>query len=416
MAEPPAAVPEEAFLGATAGRDTEEPGEPGETEETEEQARLRAERKAQRELEARRRARARCGCASPRLLRRGSEVTLGDGRALTAWLRDDGEASLTTFTQPVPGGPSTSVSAPLAELPFVVEGRGALVQTPARLLRVYASGPSEPFYLGVEIPPRKVPGDVVLATVDGAGGAPEPGPPPDVDQLWVGALTERETANCGRVVSRRVLTEAEEGAEPIAAFLVEYTPLGGETRTALVDERHARIFGLGRVEPCEHGVPLDEGPGEITVRAVGERFGVGPAWTFTLPEEPSDMPTALVIPSGKELREGTNPFLVGHRDPLDELFHDVDHAAVGFMAFVVVGAGMLAQFVYRARRKPKPFLVEIACPACEAELSLDLNAPETDGLFCPKCGRSAVYVAFGADGAPKATVVRLEKDHRPKAT
>src|SRR5690606_29970359 len=139
----------------------------------------------------------------------------------------------------------------------------------------------------------------------------------------------------------------------------------------LVDERHARIFGLGRVDACEHGMPLDDGPGEISVRAVGEGFGVGPAWRWSLPADPALMPQPLSLPEGKALDLEDNPFLKEPRDPLADLLDDdLDHAALGLMAFVVIGAVASAQLFYRGRRKRKPHVVDTTCPACKAKLSI----------------------------------------------
>jgi hypothetical protein len=163
-------------------------------------------------------------------------------------------------------------------------------------------------------------------------------------------------------------------------------------------------------------MPFEQGeagpkPGEVSVQTVSARFAIGAPWRWRLPGAAGEMPTPVELPPGVDLDLDDNPFLEAPKDPVEGLLSDEkDHVAFGAMAFVMIGAGVFARILYAGRRRRGRHLVDLGCPVCDAALSVDLEDPETDGMFCPKCGRSSIFVSFEADGTPKATVFELSSD------
>jgi len=369
-----------------------------------------------RRLQSIQRRRLACGCAMPRLLRyKEKEVTFDAEHGMTAWVRNDGSALLESFRLEEDGS-LTPVPSPLKQEPFVVPSNGGdVLRSAYELVRTHAVEPGDPFYLGVLVPPRRRPGDVVKVTPVG-GGAPPRGAAARLDELWVGPLDQRDSDRCGAFDSHRLLTTPREGTPAPAGYIVTYTPQGERPRTTLIDERHARIFGIGRVGPCEHGMPFDvdeqgEVPAQLELRTVSATFAVGPPWRWRLSQIAGELPTPLATPEGTSLDTSDSPFLIPARDPVEGIMSDEkDRLAFGIMAFVVLGAAALARMLYAARRRRGRYTEVLACPSCESEMTVDLEDPETDGMFCPKCGKSSVFVSFEADGAPKAHVVKLSEN------
>jgi hypothetical protein len=371
---------------------------------------------AKRSAKQRKKKKQLCGCASPRLLRKGKEISLDGTRSLSAWVRTDGSAHVEYFQRDAESGEMTGVVVPVVQQVFDVGAFGDPVPSTASLVRVFPTEPfPEPFWIGVLKPPSRLPADVVLVEATAPPQSPPPGEgtAPETDELWVGPLQVREKAGCGELRTHRVQWKAPEDAttDP-AGFLVEYTPTGGASTVSLVDVRHARIFGLGRVETCEQGVPFQaDTDGEIVVRPVSAAFAVGDGWRWRVGLGTGEMPTPLGAPGGRDLDADDNPFLEPAIDPVEGLLSDEkDHVAFGAMAFVVLGAAALARVFWAGRRRRGRHIETLACPVCEEELTLDLDDPESDGAFCPKCGKSSVFVRFEADGTPLASVFALDEE------
>lgn len=357
---------------------------------------------------AKRKARAQCGCAGPRFLRSSSTLALGQGDFLAAWLPTDGAVTVGA-TRRGADGTSVSVDVPLRQNPFVSPSSASRPEGGLRLARVELvdAPPVEPFYLSLREPAAAAPLDAVRVVPASSGGLTT-GAVPLVDALWLGPAVARSTAGCGTTQTRRLEVEFAAGSGALAGYWVDYRAASGASFQGLLDERNVRFFGLGYIGPCEHGVPLEPGPGELRVTPVSPALELLGTWRFQWGEDgaglPQQTPPADVRPPDPD----DNPFLAPPRDPLEELLDDdVDHAAVGLMVLLVAGAAGAAQLLYRARRRRRPHPAEVHCPACAAELTLDLRAPETDGMFCPRCGGATVFVRLEADGTPRAEVFRL---------
>lgn len=355
----------------------------------------------------------RCGCARPRLLRDGKEAVLDEGRGLAAWLAAEGRARFTTFER-APDGSLRSTAPPVAEEAFELSAFEGAGPGRARLVRLYATGPERaPFFVGVLQPPAKTPIDVVEARIEltaARAASPPPGMPAHLVALHLGPLEEHRSPGCGGYLTHRAAFAPVEGTSDPAGFLVTVRPAAGLARTALVDVRHARTFGFGRVEPCDHGAPFVLGEAaELSVRTVSRDFALGPAWRWSLAGEAGGPPPpALQIPEHAAPERVDDPFVPGYRTPIERLLSDdTDHAALGVMVLLVSAAVALASVFWGARRRRRRQIVEVTCPACQRPLSLDLADPATDGLFCPTCGGSSVFVTFEADGTPRCRVLRL---------
>ncbi|MFZ9889574.1 MAG: hypothetical protein ACO3JL_18925, partial [Myxococcota bacterium] len=283
-----------------------------------------------------------------------------------------------------------------------------------RLVRVeLATGASsEDFTLSMRDPALTSPIDAVRIVPPTASARPATAPT-TVSALWLGPRVTRSTAGCGSTETRRLEVELTTGSGPLAGYWIHYRPASGPPQWRLLDDRNVRFFGVGAVAPCEHGVPLLPGPGELQVTPVTPSFELLGTWRFQWGEDETVLPL-VTAPDGVTLPEADrNPFLAPPRDPLEELLDDdVDHAVVGLMVLLVAGAAGAAQLLYRARRRRSPHPAVVRCPACASELTLDLRAPETDGMFCPRCGGATVFVAFEPDGAPRAEVFRLPEGNR----
>ena len=358
-----------------------------------------------------------CGCARPRLLRDGKEVALGEATALAAWLEGGGRSRLETFERTDEPGGMRTIAPPVAEVAFDLSPYEGVTESRARLVKLYATAPDPaPFFVGVLRPPSKTAGDVVRARIDLTAPRtepPEPGAPALLSALHLGPLEERDSPGCGPYTSHRLAFGAPDGGAEPAAFLVTVRPEEGPPRTALVDVRHARTFGLGRVPVCDHGVPLEVGEaGELVVRTVSRGFALGPQWRFHLTGAADGaQPAVLEMPEQADPGSVENPFDPAYRTPLERLLSDdTDHAALGAMVFVLVGAAAFASVFWGGRRRRKRQLVEVKCPSCDKPLALDLGDPDTDGMFCPACGKASVFVTFEPDGTPRARVLKLEGD------
>lgn len=357
---------------------------------------------------ARRRARAKCGCAGPRFLRSSSSITLGPGDFLAAWL-PAGEEVTVGATRRDADGTSVSIAIPLRQRPFVIPYHTPSLPAGLRLVRVelFDDSSYEPFYLALRDAAAAAPLDAVRV-VPATRGTLTTSSAAVVDSLWLGPAVVRSTAGCGTTQTRRLEVDLAAGSGSLAGYWVDYRTPSGASLQGLLDERNVRFFGIGDIPPCGHGVPLERGPGELQVTPVSAALELLGTWRFQWGDDEKALPQSTP-PEGMEPPDpDDNPFLAPPRDPLEELLDDdVDHAAVGLMVLLVAGAAGAAQLLYRAHRRRRPHPAQVSCPACASELTLDLRAPETDGMFCPRCGGATVFVRLEADGTPRAEVFHL---------
>jgi hypothetical protein len=230
--------------------------------------------------------------------------------------------------------------------------------------------------------------------------------------MHLGPLEVRETPSCGTYHTRRLALAVADPRDEPAALWVQFRPNQGAPRTALVDIRHARTFGLGRVDACAHGLPLSpDEAGEVEIHTVSREFVRGPVWRFRVDPATETQPLVPVeMPTEADLSQLENPFAPGYRTQIERvLSDDIDNAVLGAMVLLVVAASVAAWLFWAGRRRRKRHVAEIPCPSCEHLLSLDLGAPETDGMFCPACGKSSVFVTLEPDGTPRARVMKLAR-------
>jgi len=254
-----------------------------------------------------------------------------------------------------------------------------------------------------------VPKDVVKVPPLMEPGAPEQAPP-RLEQLWLDTMETVERPACGSTfTTSRVAWKAIEKSPAVVGFVADWAGDDGSRATAIVDARHAQTFGLGRVERCEHGLPIPAGTaGTLKVAPISASLGRGPSWQFQVAAEESvKVPQAIGRPDGAPAL-ASNPFTDGSLQGRPEAGDEADKVALGAMLGVVGMAATLAGLLWPALRRRRKRIEKITCPACKAETELDLLDPATDGMFCPSCGQSSVYVSLEADGVPRATVLLLE--------
>lgn len=354
-----------------------------------------------------------CACPGSRLLRAGKVVPLGPNNGIAAWLNGSKDARLTPMERTA-AGDWTPLELPWEQTLYETP-RAAL---PNRKQLVFARSPAPgttPFFVTLWEKGHQRPSDVVRV---------EPTPPDEPDNedkvpktsallaaIHLGPPASRESAGCGAYQTLPVVyAERVNEAEP-AAFWVEHRPRSGELHTALIDARHVKIFGLGRVPACEEGLAFDPAlAGSLSMRALSHQLELGPTWEWELgPSDGEHVPTPLTIPAHADLSAVENPYVAGYRTPLERLLSDdTDHAALGLMLFCMAGAAVAAFLVWRVWRHAQPNWVNVTCPACAAELRLDAAKKGVDGTFCPHCGGSSVFISFSADGRAKAAAFRVE--------
>jgi hypothetical protein len=390
-----------AFAQADAGpkapaAETAAPAADAAREETPEEAKARRARKKRY---------ANCGCARPRLLRVGKEVILDEQRGVGAWVRD-GKVELGAFERIKEGTKfrTQSVPVPLGIERFDLSKYGEPVASKHHLVRAFASGEYDGgFLLGLLRTKNQLPADVVRARVEGTF-AHTPSEAPEVERLWLSPFTHRVHPSCGPSDTHRLFFEVPEEGADLAGFVV-----ASEGRAALVDERHARGFGIGRVEPCDQGLELKAGVARvIEVYPIGWDLAVGEPFRFRVTADPGMHPVLASAPDGADDDVELNPFLNPPPDPMEDILSDdKDTVALGAMLFVMFGAIAIAGVIWRGwRRRRLEEVVE--CPVCEAEITLNLMDPSADGMFCPNCKKSSVFVTFEPDGTPRARVYKLD--------
>jgi hypothetical protein len=343
--------------------------------------------------------RERCLCSPERLVKLAKEMAPGDPLAVVL---DEGEHSLVdTFAADFFARGASSeddAHAAVALEPFVYEG---LTASKRRLYRVsLAPSATTPFFVGLRRKKESVPKDVVKVT-DGVES--HIAPPATLSSLFVGPDENRAPRGCGPSRTRALSFSTLPGALPLAGFLVDLSRTDGTVTHTFVDERHARSFGLGRVEPCDHGALLDESVASLAVRPVGVDLAVGDAWSF---DTATRVPTLKNAPPGRD-EAIENPFtrdLPGQESTFDD---ESDKAALGTMLGLVGAAGVLASMLWPVLRRRRA-IVKVSCPACGTGLTLDLRDPSVDGGFCPSCGKASIFVSHRADGAPEARLFILD--------
>jgi Zn ribbon nucleic-acid-binding protein len=350
-----------------------------------------------------------CGCAQPRLMRRGRSMPLGEGQVVTAWVNVSADKAARVHPFAADFFDRRASAPQDAEIPVMTTLFSDVVDaTPSThvLERVHLAGAyPEGFFLGMLRANDVVPKDVVRVEVAGAPGAPEP-VAPRAEQLWLDLVESVERPACGPAfTTTRVAWQEAEGSGPVVGFVAEWVGEDGGRASAVVDARHARTFGLGRVEACDHGLPIPEGQaGTVRLSPVSSSFGRGPAWEFAVAKD-GGVPGVVRRPDGVPPALD-NPFTTGDFGDRPGIDDTSDKTALGVMLGVVGLAATLGGLLWPALRRRRK-LATIVCPACKAEHELDLLDPATDGMFCPSCGKSSIYVALEADGEPRASVFVL---------
>ena len=355
-----------------------------------------------------------CACAGSRLLRHGKTVSSSNERGITAWLDTARDARLVPMMRSDTGD-WTSIEIPWRISDY--EGPSAYPQGRKRLVHAQSTPAQRTdFFVTLWEKGKRRPSDVVLAQADaGTLGNGASNRPADrqILAMHLGPVTSRSSAACGTYRTLPVTYGAiSKQSEPVA-FWVEYRESSGAARVELIDARHLRIFGLGRVPACGEGMSLDEGAGgTLVVRAVSRDLVLGPVWSWNLTaEEPNPVPTLVQTPAHADLGAVENPFAAGYRTPMERLLSDdTDHAALGLMVFLITAAIAAAFLIWRLWRHAKPNWVTVTCPACAEEIRLDAAKKAVDGTFCPHCGGSSVFISFSADGQAKAAAFRRRKN------
>jgi len=351
----------------------------------------------------------RCLCSTERLVRGAKEISSENPLAVVL---DDGDgSSVLAFDADFFVRGSSNLDAAPARIELVPFALPGLTPTKRRLSRVVATSDSgDPFFVGLVRAGENVPKDVVrVAPSDRAhaGGDDAALAPAGLSTLFVGPDETRAPRGCGASRTRALAFASTPGGAPLAGFVVDVLRADGTRQRSFVDERHARSFGVGRVEACDHGAPLDDDARRLTFTPVGADLALGDPWTFDLAER---VPTLVLGPASREV-DVENPFtraLPGQGERFDD---ESDKAALGTMLGLVGAAGVLASMLWPALRRRRA-VVQVACPACDAGLTLDLSDPHVDGGFCPRCGGASIFVSHRADGAPEARLFVLEKRAR----
>ncbi len=329
--------------------------------------------------------RGQCGCATSRLLDRGT-VDLDTTGSTSAWLHDG--ATLGAFMkdpEATSSGPPVlrSVEDVFAFDRFVPEG-SLLEPGSSALVRVRALSATDVPYLGVTRRQDKTPRDVI--TVKASRQSAPVVRAPAVTALWLSALEQRERVGCGVWLTARLAFETAPGSAPIEAFVVKNV----EThRTAVVDARAVGAFGIGRVDVCEQGLALEAAPATLEIRPVSATLGVGDPWIFDVDGSGETDPQRKLIPIGADESRCKDAFPIpgkdqGHGTTLKETAIVVMGAAVGIAAVAA-----LLLFVVVPLRKRR--MQDIACAACGAAVPVDALDPGTDGFFCPACGAAGFW-------------------------
>jgi len=374
-----------------------------------------------------------CPCAVPRLVRRGMPRGALDlaQHPIPVWLDDANDKSKRELAAYAldkttvlwrPGVDDGKLK--LRTEALSIADYGPAQDDTADLLRVHADQElSTPFLLGMKPKKAKTPSDRWKLDKDATPRFTPPTGSTNVAGVFLGPFDEHEKKDCGATRTHKAWVMERDDAAPAIAWIVEgWVDDERKRQVTLVDHRHLETFGIGHVADCRQGLKLDENrPMQVRLRPVSAAFEVGEPWTFTTPGRPTQaqldeakaraaeaekkktyasrrgqrflpVPTLQQAPSSRDAKL-ENPFLKGLAPPT--LSHEKDAIALGAMLLLLVGAGVVA-WLLRVFKKPKPYVVEVACPACDDVREVDLSDPKTDGTACPACG--TLYVSLNAAG------------------
>jgi hypothetical protein len=157
-----------------------------------------------------------------------------------------------------------------------------------------------------------------------------------------------------------------------------------------VDARSAGAFGIGRVDVCDIGMPLEANKKvELEVRPVSASFGVGDPWQFRSDGTGQTDTVRKLIPQDADESRCKDPFPIPGQDEGKGL--TLKQMAVMIMGTVVGGAAIFAFVVFVVIPMRKRRMVEIKCPSCGSAVPMDALDPKTDGFFCPACGKAGSW-------------------------
>lgn len=304
-----------------------------------------------------------------------------DGAA-AVWLHDG--AHVDTFVRDAAGGDRLVASdqgPAVEELPV----GGDAVPSSSRLALVRAPQGFAGF-LGILRPKETLPKDVLdLSKPAAAGEAPAA---PRLRALWIRPLEQREREGCGTYLTHTVAWEGLEGeTADLAALLVRDLD---SQRTALVDARFAGVFGLGRIDVCEQGLPLTAGaPLNLEIRPVSSTLRVGEAWSFASDGTGLVDPARQAVPAEADPQRIADPFPVPGAEPdRGPTFKMISVAVMGVVAAGAAGAALFTWVVVPLRRRR---MKDIRCTACGKDVPIDTLDDKTDGFFCPSCGAAGFW-------------------------
>lgn len=318
-----------------------------------------------------------CGCPTARFLERAAT-----GGAVPVWLHDG--AHVDTFVRDAakPGRVLASDTPPtVEELPVA----GEPVPSQSRLARVRAP---EGFlgFLGILRTNETLPKDVL----DLSKGAPSAGTAPAAPRLralWLKPLEERDRPGCGNYLTHQVAFEPGDGSAELAALLVRDV---ANNTTALVDVRFAGVYGLGRIDVCEQGMPLLAGaPTTLEVRPVSTSLAVGEAWSFTSDGAGVVAPARASVPPEADRDRIEDPFPVpGEDEGRGPTLKMISVAVMGVAVAGAAVAALVAWVIIPIRRRR---MKDVRCTACGKEIPVDTLDDKTDGFFCPSCGAAGFW-------------------------
>lgn len=318
-----------------------------------------------------------CGCPTARFLERAATggtvpVWLHDGAHVDTFVRDSARPDRLLASEVPPT---------VEELPVA----GEPVPSQSRLARVRAP---EGFggFLGILRTSETLPKDV-LDLSKGAPAASKAPLAPRLRALWLKPLEARERPGCGAYLTHLVAWEPAEGAAELAALLVRDVATGA---TALVDVRFAGVYGLGRIDVCEQGIPLAAGAAAtIEVRPVSSSLAIGEAWSFASDGNGVVAPARAAVPPEADRDRIEDPFPIPGAD--DGRSPTLKVISVAVMGVAVSGAAVAALFAWVIIPIRRRRMKDVRCAACGKDIPIDTLDDKTDGFFCPSCGAAGFW-------------------------
>lgn len=317
-------------------------------------------------------ARVLCGCATSRFLDR--PAALDAKTALPAWLH--GEAHVDAFSKDEAGKLVSSSTLPLTTVEFTGETGGA-----SRFVQVRATGVGDGF-AGIVRPGDNAPRDVVTAKLTAPYASTTTAQPgPKLKALWLAAPEVRERRDCGSWTTQRIAWELDEGSADVAAFVVTDVDRGA---SVVVDARHAGAFGIGRVDVCDHGAPIDE-TARLSITPLSSTWGQGGAWGFSMKPAVDPVRTATPPDADEDVWEQSFPVPGTPTKPYSLL------SVGGVWSLTLVGGGVAGVIGFIFWRLKKRRVTDIRCSNCNAKIPVDVLDDKVDGFFCPSCGTAGIW-------------------------